>query len=147
MITPEFPYKSNQIIISSDRVTLHSKNDVAFILGKKMVAIASNETVNIDAKEKILLDSDKIELGSQAEVKGEPVVLGYKLVNILVDMVITLNNVGSQLAAVSKSGDAASWAIVQESGLDLTNMADRLLGLLSDTEGPRFLLSKNTYTR
>jgi hypothetical protein len=147
MLNPQFPYKNNQIILSSDRVVLHAKSDGIFLFGKQMVAIASNGTVNIDAKEKILIDSDVIELGNDAVLRGEPVVKGYKLINLLLEMLTTINYCGTQLSAVSKTGDAKSWLIVQETGIELRNMSERMVGLLSDTQGPNFMLSKNTFTR
>ena len=35
MYKPEFPYKGNQVIISSGRVTNHSYDDFIFMFGKK----------------------------------------------------------------------------------------------------------------
>jgi hypothetical protein len=147
MLTPEFPYKKNQIILSSDRIILHSKLDAVFVFGKQMVALASNGTVNIDAKEKILLDSDKVELGHDAELRGEPVVLGNKLASMLLEITSTLNWVGNQLSAVSKTGDAQSWIILQECGLDLKMLGEKIVGQLLDTQGPNHILSKNTFSR
>lgn len=147
MINPQFPYKNNQIILSSDRITLHSKSEAVLLFGKQMIALATNGTINMDAKEKILIDSDKIELGHDAELSGEPVILGNKLMRFLDELVSTINVVGSELSRVSKTGDAESWMIIKECGIDLKNMGDRLIGILYDAEGPGFLLSKNTYTR
>lgn len=147
MINPEFPYKNNQIILSSDRVILHAKSEAVLVFGKQMVGLASNGTVNIDAKEKILLDSDKIELGNNAEIKGEPVVLGVKLVNLLMDLITSLQFVGDQMSTVSKTGDAASWSILQECGIDIKTVSSKLLDKLLDVNGPNTILSKNTYTR
>ena len=76
MYTPQFPYKGNQVILTSDRVMIHSKNDAIFIFGKQAVSLSSPQTINLDASQKILLDSPKIELGHKAETDGEPVILG-----------------------------------------------------------------------
>ena len=76
MLTPQFPYKGNQIIISSGRVVVHAKDDAVFILGKQAVGISSPKTINLDSNEKILLNCSKIELGYKAESQGEPIILG-----------------------------------------------------------------------
>ena len=51
MFKPEFPYKGNQVIISSGRVLLHAKEDFIFLFGKKGVGISTPNTFNIDATE------------------------------------------------------------------------------------------------
>ena len=59
MLNPKFPFDGNQVILTSDRVTLHSKTDGVFLFGKGMVALSSTQTINLDANEKILLDCEK----------------------------------------------------------------------------------------
>jgi hypothetical protein len=147
MLNPQFPYKSNQIILSSDRVLLHAKSDGVFLFGKQMVALASNGTVNIDAVEKILLDSNKIELGTQAELKGEPVVLGKKVKSLLYRLLDTLEQVGLDLQRVSKSGDASSWLVVKGAGHDIENICSALKFEVDDPSGPNYILSNTTFTR
>ena len=76
MYTPQFPYLGNQAIITSGRVTIHSYDDFIFLFGKKGVAISSPATFTVDANERTIIASPKIELGYQAETKGEPLMLG-----------------------------------------------------------------------
>ena len=71
---PQFPYKGDQIILSSDRVLLHSKNDSVFLFGKQAVSLSSTKTINLDAIDKVLISTNKIELGNEAEALGEPLV-------------------------------------------------------------------------
>jgi hypothetical protein len=112
-----------------------------------MIALASNGTVNIDAKEKIYLDSDKIELGSQAELKGEPLVLGKKVKTLLYRLLDQLEQVGVELQRVSKSGDSSSWLIVKGAGHDIANICNSLKFEVDDPSGPNYILSKTTFTR
>lgn len=63
MIKPEFPFLNNQIILSSDRVILHTKSDTIFLFGKGAVSLSSPNTVNVDAGEKVIVYSPRIELG------------------------------------------------------------------------------------
>ena len=53
----EFPFTGPQVILSSDRILLHSKKDAIILAGKRAVSLCSTETINLDAKEKIILDS------------------------------------------------------------------------------------------
>lgn len=147
MLSPEFPYKNNQIILSSDRIILNSKTDGIFLFGKKMVAIASNETVNIDAKEKILLDCDKIELGHKAEDLGEPVILGYKMATQLNSLLESLQYLAGKLSSVSKTGDAASWMAISDGGQELHSACERFMLILNNVNDINYPLSSITYTR
>ena len=51
----EFPFTGPQVILSSDRILLHSKKDAIILAGKRAVSLCSTETINLDAKEKINL--------------------------------------------------------------------------------------------
>jgi len=64
---PVFPYKGNQLILSSERVTLHAKNDAIFLFGKKAVGLSSTNTINLDASNKVIVAAPVIELGNKAE--------------------------------------------------------------------------------
>jgi len=138
-----FPYNKAQIILSSDRVLLHSKKDAIILAGKRAVSICSTETINLDAKEKILLDCDIIELGHKAQVLGENVVLGRTLVNQLKNFCIVLQSVGQQMSRVAESKDkiAASITVIMNQGFEIESAASTLLDSLDST------LSQNTYTR
>ncbi len=109
MLDPNFPYKGRQIILSSDRVLLHSKNEGIFLFGKKMVALSSTDTINFDAKNAILIDSDKIELGHKASTQGEPIILGQTFLLQFLNIVTDLQSLASQLQRVSDTSPAASF--------------------------------------
>jgi len=91
MYKPQFPYLGNQAIITSDRVTLLAGKDSVFVFGNEAISLSSQHTINLDAKDKIILSSPKIELGNKAEAIGEPVILGnslvYQLVNLLDNLI------------------------------------------------------------
>ena len=71
--TPEFPYKQNQIILTSDRVVLHSKSDSIFLFGKQAVGVSTNGTFNVDARVGMTVATPIIELGADAKLIGHPV--------------------------------------------------------------------------
>jgi len=147
MLNPEFPYKGNQIILTSDRVLLHSKNDGIFLFGKQMVAISSTQTINLDAKEKILIDCDKIELGNKAEILGTPIIKGRPLLDQLKNIFTDLQVAASLLQTVSATNQGASFQNISEAGNILFTSCKRIMEIFDNEDHPQNPLSKNTYTR
>jgi hypothetical protein len=143
MYIPEFPYKNNQIILSSDRVMLHSKNDSIFLFGKKAVSLSSPETIHLDASKKVLIDSPKIELGHKAEKEGEPVILGKKLNDQLYILTNALLTAAVLLKQVSTSNLGASMESIRDSADILYNAAQESKAYIDN----RVILSQNTFTR
>lgn len=142
MYSPQFPYKNNQLILSSDRVILHSKNDAIFLFGKQAVSLSSTKTINLDATEKVLIDCPKIELGRKAEADGEPVVLGNKLNEQLLDLVIAIQTAAVMLKQVSTTDLGASMQVVRNAGDILYNAAENSRIYIDQ----KIILSKNTFT-
>ena len=139
----EFPYKNGQIILSSDRVMLHSRKDAIILAGKRAVSLCSTETINLDAKEKIVLDSDIVELGHEAQALGEQLVLGNSLVEQLTQFASTVESVGKQLSRVAENKEkiAASIGIIANQGFILQAASQQLKDSLQT------VLSQNTFTR
>lgn len=150
MLNPQFPYKDNQLILSSDRIIVHSKSDAIFLFGKEAVSLSSTKTINLDANEKILIDCNKIELGNKAETDGQPVVLGNELNNQLIKMLEMIADASVELSQVSTSNPGLSMQAIARAGLILNSEASRILGILKqkDSSGSNSpILSKNTFTR
>lgn len=139
----EFPFTGPQVILSSDRILLHSKKDTIILAGKRAVSLCSTETINLDAKEKIILDSDIVELGHEAQALGESVVLGNSLVLQLTMFAAELQEIGRQLGRVgeNKENIARSITIIKNQGLQLQAAATQLEDSLQT------VLSQNTFTR
>ena len=142
MNKPIFPYKGNQVIISSGRVTNHSYDDFIFMFGKKGVSISSPATFTVDATESTSISSGFIELGLRAKLEGEPVLLGRKTVFQLGQLLDNLQALGKSLSNISESGLAASLPQIIASAKIL---ADTAPVIKKQLEGP--CLSKTTYTK
>jgi hypothetical protein len=143
MFTPKFPYSGNQLILSSDRVTLHSKNDAIFLFGKEAVSLSSVKTINLDANEKVLIDCRKIELGNRAETLGQPVVLGETLNTQLIVLLRELQTAGALLKQASESELGTSMQAISSAGQKIYRSSENMLRILNK----KLILSKNTYTR
>ena len=142
MFTPAFPYSGSQVIISSGRVLQHSKDDFIFLFGKKGVAISSPATFTVDANERTIIDSPKIELGYQAESKGEPVLLGKSTVVQLQRLLIEISALCTALEKLNaeRTQDAIN-PIIKAAGV-LKSISKEVGASLQIN-----CLSKNTYTK
>ena len=145
MFRPVFPYKGNQLILTSDRVTLHSKNDAIFLFGKQAVGLSSPETINLDAGKKIILAGPVIELGNKAQDLGQPIVLGNTLNQKLLFLIETLSAVSTLLAQVSTSQQGISMESIKQAGQLLNEQMAKMKEELNP--GISQILSKNTFTR
>lgn len=145
MFRPVFPYKGNQLILTSDRITLHSKNDAIFLFGKQAVGLSSPETINLDAGKKIILAGPIIELGNKAQDLGQPIVLGNSLNQKLLSLIDTLNSVAILLAQVSTSQQGKSMESIRQAGQLLSQQMLLLNQQLNPSSSE--ILSKNTFTR
>lgn len=139
--TPIFPYKGNQILITSDRVHLLSRNDGIFLMGTKTISLSSPMTINLDSGEKVLINSPKIELGELAESKGQQVILGNELINQLKSYISQIKKVGDLLKTVAESDLAALALKLKSSGIILSIQSQVIINKLDET------LSTVTYTR
>lgn len=145
MYQPVFPYKGNQIILTSDRVTLHARKDAIFLLGKQAVGLSSPNTINLDAGKKIILAGPVIELGNRAQQLGEPVVLGNTLNQTLLALLDALDAVAIQLAQASTSKPGQTAQYISQAGSYLSTQVSSLR--LQLQPGLSQILSKNTFTR
>lgn len=147
MIKPEFPFKEKQIILSSDRVTVHSKSDAIFLFGKGAVSLSSPQTINLDSSEKVLINSPKIELGERAEEDGQPVVRGVELTVILLRLIESLTQASILLAQASDTDPGASMQAIAAAGQVINEETSQLSVVLGLTPETNPILSNVVYTR
>tara|TARA_R110000782_G_scaffold146_2_gene381 strand:+ start:466 stop:882 length:417 start_codon:yes stop_codon:yes gene_type:complete len=100
--TPDFPYLGEQIIITSGRVILNSKDDSVFIFGKKAIGFSSAGTINFDSDDSVIVNAPQIYLGLEAK---EPLVKGDALETLLTSLLESLEELGGKLMlAVDSNG-------------------------------------------
>lgn len=146
MLKPKFPYLNNQLILSSDRVLLHSKTDAIFLFGKAAISLSSPATINLDSSEKVLIDAPKIELGRKAESDGNPIVKGTELTLILRQLLQQLQNASMLMAQVSESDLGASMQAIASAGQIINAETARITNVLGLTPETNPILSKTTFT-
>lgn len=143
MYKPQFPYTGNQVIISSGRVVHHSYDDFIFLFGKKGVAISSPATFTVDANERTIIASPKVELGFQAEKNGEPVLLGKSTVTQLGFLLDAIKNVSDALNKLSAEEPETAIAAIKQTTTVLSDTAKTVKTLLNSPA----CLSSNTFTK
>lgn len=137
MIKPEFPYRESQVLLSSDRVLLYAKKEAVLLLGKQTVGLSTPGTINLDAKEKVLVFSPKIELGSKAT---EQVILGNSMVKDLKDIITSVKNLADVLSKINESNFSATIPGIRFYADLLSNTLNNKLVTIDNN------LSKVTYT-
>ena len=141
MFKHAFTYKGDQVIISSGRVTHHSKDDFIFLFGKKGVSISSPATFTVDANERTTIASPIIELGLRAALDGEPVLLGNRTVFQLGQLLDNLTSLGNGLAALNESNLAGAIPQIVAAAKILAETAPIIRGQLQGN-----CLSNTTFT-
>jgi hypothetical protein len=142
MYVPQFPYTGNQVIITSGRVTHHSYDDFIFLFGKKGVAISSPATFTVDANERSIIASPKIELGYQAESKGEPVLLGRSTVIQLGFLLDAIRNLSDALSLMKSAQLSIAIPSIVQTSVVLSSLTQTVKAQLNSA-----CLSENTYTK
>lgn len=145
MLNPKFPFKEDQIILSSNRIMLHSKNDAIFLFGKGAVSLSSPNTVNIDANEKTIIFSPKIELGNNP-TSLEPTIKGRTFLIQLGLLCETLEKAGELLSqGVAETNLAGSMINISTAGQKIQEQAKRMKNLCAVLDVDNAVLSKTTY--
>jgi hypothetical protein len=143
MIKPQFPYLGNQCIITSDRVTLHSRKDGIYLFGKATVCLSSTGTVNIESNEALKISAPIIELGLNARDLGQPLVLGLELSELLDELIQALQVVAVALSKADGTSEEAisdSFDDIKVSGESLVQATDNAAAAIET------ILSTKTYT-
>ena len=138
--TPDFPYKKDQAIVSSGRVTLHAQDDSIMLFGNKSIALSSLGTINLDITERLIISAPKIELGLNAESVGEPIVMGKKHKDMMIDLLSKLQRLSNALIRFNESESEVAVSGIVNSSATLASTCARLQANI-DT-----ILSNVTYT-
>jgi len=129
-------YSNAQVIINSDRVTLNSKKDEVMIFAKTNVEISTKNIINLNANERIHLNGGTVFLGTvNNQLPSEPLVLGNKTYDLLLDLLGGLYEFGTSLSTVIGSPEGAPAIDINTAAEGLLNTldraTDRLEGILS----------------
>lgn len=102
-------YQGSQLLFNSDRLTLNARQSDILLSSATSIGLNSN-TVNIDGKDYMCIDADKIYLGTAARINEgankQPVVLGHRMEAFLEDILDQLISVAKAMGkAKTVKGD------------------------------------------
>jgi len=126
-------YTSPQIILNSDRITLNSRKDEIMVFAKTNIELNTKNTINLNADNHIHLNSPNIALGTNPDgsLPTEPILLGGKTHDLLLNLCTTLQNLASYLTSATSTEAGALIPSVNDAGTQLFN---DISGLISDLE-------------
>ena len=133
-------YNSSQLIFNSDRITLNAKKDEVLLFAKSNIELNSDNIININAGKVAHINSPSIALGTNTDgsYPTEPVLLGGKTHDLLLDLCNTLINLAGYLATatVPTSEGAVCVTACNHGGEqlfnDVSNLIDRLSTITSE---------------
>ena len=106
-----------------------------------MLNQTSRNIINLNADERIHLNSDKVFLGTiSGQLPTEPILLGNKTLIVLETLLDGLYDFGISLATVVGSPEGAPAADINTAAEDLLNSIDRINSNLEE------ILSQRTFT-
>ena len=134
-------YFNAQVIINSDRVVLNSKRDEVMIFAKSNIELNTKNIINLNADERIHLNSKAIFLGPyDATHTPQPLLLGNNTFTLLSNIISSLYDLGSSLSSIVGSPEGSPALDVNSAGDNLMNSLERIIGDLNN------ILSKQNFT-
>jgi hypothetical protein len=133
-----------QIIINSDRVTLNSKRDNVMIYAKTNVEISTKNIINLNADFRAHLNSNQVILGTINNPINDfpqPVLLSYKVLEILANLQVTLTELGINLTQATATKEGATMPNLNIAG---TSLLDDMI-VLAESLSPDQLFSNKVY--
>jgi hypothetical protein len=129
-------YFNAQAILNSDRIVLNSKKDEVMIFAKTNVEISTKNIINLNAGDRVHLNGGRIFLGTlNNQLPTENIVLGGKLHDLLLDLMDTIHQFGTDIASAigSPEGTPATDIISAANSLcnSINNIEKNLEGILS----------------
>ena len=120
-------YFNSQVILNADRVTLNSKKDEVMIFAKTNVEINTKNVINLNADERVHLNSPAIFLGPyDTNNIPQPLLLGNNTYELLESLLDSLYSLGLSLSTVIGSPEGAPAVDINNAAGSLLNDLDRI---------------------
>jgi hypothetical protein len=134
-------YFGAQAIINSDRVVINSKKDEVMLFAKTNIEINTKNVINLNADERVHLNSNSVFLGPYNKNNApQPVLLGNDTTKLLIQLNNTLTRLAGYLSSTVSTSEGTPIVTLQAAGNDLMGDVRKLNKLLKN------ILSKNVFT-
>jgi len=138
-------YYKPQIIVNSDRVIINSKKDEVIISAQTNIEICTENIINLNATNRVHLNSGKIFLGTDVDgtLPDEPLVKGIQLTDFLSDLLLNLSIFCSKLSKAKSTPEGSELVDIQTAAEELN---EYLQDSLKYENFIKKLLSDRNYT-
>jgi len=124
-------YFNAQAIINSDRVVINSKRDEVMIFAKTNIELNTKNIINLNADERVHLNSNIVFLGPyNNNAIPQPVLLGYETIKLFEHLQETLTRLASYLSSAVSAPEGAPILGLTSAGRDLMGDMKRVCDLL-----------------
>lgn len=124
-------YFDAQLIFNSDRVVINSKRNEVMIFAKTNVEINTKNIINLNADERVHLNSNVVFLGPyNKKTPPQPVLLGYETIKLFQHLQETLTRLSSYLSSTVSSPEGSPIISLNSAGKDLVNDMKKMCDLL-----------------
>ena len=124
-------YFNSQVVINSDRVTLNSKKDEVMIFAKTNVEINTNNIINLNAGERVHLNTNAVFLGiDNNQLPSQPVLLGYETIKVFEKLQESLTQLALTLGSVISAPEGAPIVGLNTAGRELLEDMKQICDLL-----------------
>jgi hypothetical protein len=134
-------YFNAQVIINSDRIVINSKRDEVMIFAKTNVEINTKNVINLNADERVHLNSNSVFLGPYNSTNiPQPVLLGNETIKLFIQLNNTLNRLAGYLSSTVSTAEGSPIVSLKAAGTDLSGDIKQLNKLLNN------ITSKKVFT-
>jgi hypothetical protein len=133
-------YISSQLIFNSDRITLNSKKDEVLFFAKTNIELNSDNIININAGQVAHINSPSIALGTKSDgtYPTEPVLLGNKVHDLLLDLCGALTSLAGSLSSATVATTEGAICVTdcnlagEQLLADVSNLLNKIDNITSD---------------
>ena len=151
LFNPPSDYTNSQAMLIADRITINAKKNEILLYGNQLGALI-NDSIYFESKNDITLKAPKINLGlnSKGNPPIEPILLGNKTSELIIDILITLQELSKNLSVAFGTMPGTPLSSVNKGGtkllLDVNNIITKYNSSKLISSRLDKLKSKTTYT-
>lgn len=125
-------YTNSQVIINGDRVVLNSKKDEVMIFAKTNIELNTKNVINLNADERVHLNSNAVFLGVyNSQNTPQPVLLGNNTLEVFFLLQKSLTELGSYLSKAISTSEGSPITGINVAGKEIIKDMNRLCDLLN----------------
>lgn len=135
-------YFNSQAILNADRITLNSKKDEVMIFATTNVEINTKKVINLNADERVHLNSDSVFLGHyDPNNKPQPMLLGKETINLFQHLITSLAGLAGDLSRAVGVPEGSPMVGLNTAGNELLEDLVEAINLLEKIPSKKIFLA------